>query len=289
MRVCPSCASRFAAAGWLCPSCGFEPPLQGGLRLFAPHLADGNPDDAVYDRADLIRAEATHFWFAARNHLIAWAIAKHFPRCTSLLDIGCGSGGVLAALRERFPHLRVEAGDALREALTFARRRLPDVSFVQIDVGRLPYDGEFDVACAFDVIEHLDDDEHALGEMHRACRVGGGVIVTVPQHRFLWSAVDDYSRHRRRYSRRELVGKLRRAGFALERATSFMTLLLPALVAARWRKRDAASLDPGAELRIGRTANGLFGAICRVEGAAIAAGLSLPAGGSLLVVARRMT
>src|SRR5262249_38474167 len=220
---------------------------------------------------------------------IAWAIARYFPHCTSLLDVGCGSGGVLAALRARFPQLRVEAGDALREALDCARRRLPDVSFVQIDVGRLPYDGEFDVACAFDVIEHLDDDEHALGEMHRACRVGGGVIITVPQHPFLWSAVDDYSRHRRRYSRRELVGKLRRAGFTVERATSFLTLLLPALVAARWQKRDAASLDPGAELRIGSALNSVLDAVCRVEASAIAAGLSLPAGGSLLVVARRIT
>jgi ubiquinone/menaquinone biosynthesis C-methylase UbiE len=287
MRVCLSCASRFAGTGWLCPACGFEPAVEGGLPILAPHLAGGNPADAAYERAELLRAEATHFWFTARSRLIAWAIGKYFPRCASLLDLGCGSGGVLASVRPGFPHVRMEAGDALVETLAVAKRRLPDVSFVQMDIGRLPYDGEFDVACAFDVIEHLDDDEHALREMHRACSVGGGIIVTVPQHAFLWSAVDEYSRHRRRYARSGLVRKVQRAGFVVERATSFMTLVLPALAAARVAKRDPASLDATAELRIGPALNALCATACRIERAVISAGASLPIGGSLLIVARR--
>ena len=108
----------------------------------------------------------------------------------------------------------------------------------------------------------------------------------MPQHPFLWSAVDEFSRHRRRYTRAGLLDKVRRAGFGVERVTSFMALVLPALLLARIGKRDVATLDPVAELRIAAAPNAVLGAICRLEAATIAAGWSWPAGGSLLVVAR---
>ncbi|MFP5379510.1 MAG: methyltransferase domain-containing protein, partial [Vicinamibacteria bacterium] len=140
---------------------------------------------------------------------------------------------------------------------------------------------------AFDVIEHLDDDVEALAHMRSAVKPGGGVILTVPQHRWLWSAVDDFSRHRRRYDRRGLTALLTRAGFRLVWATSFMALLLPLLMLSRLRPRDQASFDPTAELRIGDLANRTLGIVCAVERRLIHAGVRLPAGGSLIAVARR--
>ena len=61
---------------------------------------------------------------------------------------------------------------------------------------------------AFDVLEHIADDELVLSQMHQAVRKGGGIILTVPQHSFLWSEIDEYSRHVRRYSVSELKLKL---------------------------------------------------------------------------------
>ncbi len=154
--------------------------------------------------------------------------------------------------------------------------QLPDVAFAQLDIRKLPYDREFDVVGAFDVLEHLDDDEQALREMHRATTVGGGLIVTVPQHRFLWSALDDYSHHRRRYTPpSRWSASIERAGYVVERATSFMTLTLPAQLASRVRKQNLATLDPAAEMRLNPVINGILGALCGVERAAIAAGVSL--------------
>jgi SAM-dependent methyltransferase len=287
MRRCVGCAATLNGAGWACRSCGLTPPTVDGIAVLAPELAGGNPADATYLCETLHTAAGRHFWFTSRSRLIAWAIERYFPDVQSLFDAGCGTGDVVTALRTRLPRVHVVAGDALLSALAVARRQSPDVAFVQIDLRRLPYDREFDVGGMFDVLEHLDDDEQVLREMFRATRPGGGLIVTVPQHRFLWSALDDYSHHRRRYGRRELIGKISRAGYVVQRATSFMSVTLPLQVASRLRQQDVVTLDPAAEMRLNPAINGVLRALCRVERTMIASGLSLPIGGSLLVVARR--
>jgi SAM-dependent methyltransferase len=282
-----SCAATLNGAAWACHRCGHTPSIADGVTILAPELAHGNPVDAEYGYEQLHAAEGRHFWFTSRSRLIAWAIERYFPEAQSLFDAGCGTGGVLAALRTRLPRVHFAAGDALLAGLAFARRRLPDIAFVQIDLRRLPYDREFDLVGMFDVLEHLDEDEDALREMFRSTRPGGGLIVTVPQHQFLWSALDEYSHHRRRYSRQDLVQKISRAGYVIQRATSFMSVTLPLQLVSRLRQQDAARLDPAAEMRLNPAVNGVLRAMCSVERAAIAWGVSFPIGGSLLVIARR--
>ena len=286
MRVCQQCDGRFDGGGWRCPACGFVPATADGITTLAPALAAANAGDATYVHDDLAAAEARHFWFDARNRLIIAALARHFPTARAFLDLGCGTGGVLAAIDRGRTGLDLCAGDALLAGLVRAERRVPRASFVQLDLRHLPYDREFDVIGIFDVLEHLDDDEAVLREVRRATKPGGGVIITVPQHPSLWSAVDEFSCHRRRYTRAGLLAKVRRTGFAVERVTSFMTFVLPALLLSRIGKRNAATLDPAAELRIASAPNAVLRGICRLEAATIAAGCSWPAGGSLLVVAR---
>ena len=119
-------------------------------------------------------------------------------------------------------------------------------------------------------------------------KAGGGIILTVPQHPLLWSALDDYSFHKRRYTRRELVQKVQRAGFTLLRATSFVSLLLPLMAVSRMKKRRMrASFDPVAELKISPILDRALEKVLGIERIAIQNGISFPAGSSLLVVARR--
>jgi len=68
----------------------------------------------------------------------------------------------------------------------------------------------------FDVLQHLDDDVAMLEALRSAIVPGGGLVITVPQHQWLWSAVDEFSHHRRRYGRRGLVERIRQAGFRVE-------------------------------------------------------------------------
>jgi SAM-dependent methyltransferase len=163
---------------------------------------------------------------------------------------------------------------------------LPDVFVFQPLAARLPFEREFDVVTALDVLEHIDDDREALTAVFRAVRPGGGVVLTVPQHRWLWSAVDEFSCHRRRYTRGDLEEKIRASGFEVCRATSCFATTLPLVIASRSRS-TLGTFDPVRELQIPRALNSLLNGLVECEWTAIRLGVSLPVGGSLLVVARR--
>jgi len=86
----------------------------------------------------------------------------------------------------------------------------------------LPYGGAgFDLICAFDVIEHVDDDERALAELARVAASGAALITSMPLHPAQWSGFDAFVGHRRRYEPAELMDKLARHGFAVERSAAF--------------------------------------------------------------------
>lgn len=245
------------------------------------------PYDAALFEA-LAAVEPESFWFRARNRLVVSTVRRHFSAGRSLLELGCGTGFVLEALREALPGWRLVGSELYEEGLAVARRRLADVELVQADARALPYRDEFDVVGAFDVLEHVHEDAVVLAQMHAAVRPGGGIVVLVPQHPRLWSAMDDVAHHVRRYTRAELVGKVRSAGFRVERATSFVSALLPAMVLSRVARRvSPRPYDPVAELRPGAL-NGVFERILDGERRLIERGVSLPAGGSLLVVGRRL-
>jgi SAM-dependent methyltransferase len=185
------------------------------------------------------------------------------------------------------PLLHLSGSELYTAGLEFASRRLPDAALYQMDCRRIPFDADFDVVCAFDVLEHVEEDQVALGEMFRSVRPGGGVIVSVPQHPWLWSAGDDYAHHKRRYRRAELVSKMRAAGFEVERVTSFVSFLLPLMAVSRSRQRDAGTYDPKAEYRSPRAVDRTMESVLETERWLIGRGVSLPAGGSLVAVARR--
>jgi SAM-dependent methyltransferase len=288
VKICLSCERVFASDAWKCPDCGWEPALEDGWLSFAPDLSRSNDGMNAGDFQQLQALEAGHFWFRSRNRLLQWAFGRYFPDATSFLEVGCGTGFVLSGLRQEFPALRLAGSEIYASGLRFAEERLPDVKLFQMDARRLPFDLEFDVIGAFDVLEHIEEDELVLGGLFRAIRPQGGLMLTVPQHPFLWSSVDEYACHKRRYTRPELIRKVQRAGFRIVRATSFVSLLLPLLLLSRWkRNRPGACFDPLAEYKIGRLTNRILEAALGVERVLIRQGISFPAGGSLLLVARR--
>jgi hypothetical protein len=142
------------------------------------------------------------------------------------------------------------------------------------------------VVGVFDVLEHIEDDEGVLGQIYDSLVYGGGVLITVPQHRWLWSTVDEAACHVRRYTARELENKVKAAGFEILRSSSFISLLLPVMVAARLVQRKPAS-DAAAELRINKHLNWLFRKIMSVEFNLIRHGVNFTLGGSRLIIARK--
>jgi SAM-dependent methyltransferase len=236
----------------------------------------------------LAALEAGNFWFESRNRLILWAFQRYFPAAASFLELGCGTGFVLAGLRATHPRLSITGIELFPEGLSIARERVPDASFFLGDARTYRPARDFDVVGAFDVLEHIDDDLAALHGMRAATAEGGGILITVPQHPQLWSQSDAYARHVRRYRRRELVHRVESSGFEVLRATSFVSLLLPAMLLSRLRSRRVDALDPLAELRLPRFLNSCLRTTLDCERLLIRHGVSWPAGGSLLLVGRRI-
>jgi 2-polyprenyl-3-methyl-5-hydroxy-6-metoxy-1,4-benzoquinol methylase len=286
VKVCLECEQRFESDSWRCPRCRHEPE-RGRFMLFAPEQADSN-DGFDVDSFDLLaRLEPTSFWFRSRNRLIVQLLGRHFPDAKNLLEIGCGTGYVLSGVHEAMPQLNLAGSELYTAGLGFASTRLPGATLYQMDCRHIPFEAEFDVVCAFDVLEHVEEDEVALAEMFNAVRPGGGIIVSVPQHKWLWNAGDDYAHHKRRYRRSELRAKLVAAGFDVVRMTSFVTLLLPVMALSRSRRRDLRTYDPKSEYQAPRAIDRAMESILEAERWLIRRGISLPAGGSLVAVARR--
>jgi len=259
----------------------------GNVLAFAPELAGQTTGFRPEHFDELAKFEDGNFWFLARNKLIVRALHRYAPDARRMLEIGCGTGFVLRAIARAFPGCVLSGTEVLAAGLAFAAQRVPGAELFQMDARSIPYDGEFDVVGAFDVLEHIEEDEKVMGEVHRSLRRGGSFVITVPQHRWLWSKQDEYACHVRRYTANELTGKLSRLGFRVVYATSFVSLLLPVLYLSRLRKRGDSEFDATDETSISPLANRLLGWVMAVEYGLIAAGVRFPAGGSLLAVATK--
>jgi len=289
MKICRACDVRFEAADFQCPRCGHAPPTLPepleGIPCFAPGLAltnDGFDPDFF---PVLAEAQDRHFWLRQRTALVLWAVDKYFPGARRVLDLGCGGGGMLRAIHAHRPGITLDGADLFASGLAPAAEGLPEGSrLMQVDAAALPFEAEYDIVSLFDVLEHTDDDGAVLTSSARALRPGGGLLLTVPQHQFLWSHLDELARHRRRYSSHALKAKLRAAGFRIEATVSYQSLLLPVMYLARFAHRRTR--HPSDLLRINRVLNGIFKGICAAERAMIRSRLRLPFGDSLLIVAR---
>ena len=289
MKLCISCEVAYGSTQAKCPTCGHQPTCINGIISYSPGLALGADGFKPEYFEKLAQLEAGNFWFRGRNHLILWAINKFCGQPKTFLEVGCGTGFVLAGVVEKNPKTDATGSELFVSGLDIAAQRVPSATFIQMDARSIPFVEEFDVAGAFDVIEHIDDDELVLAQLHQALRNGGHLILTVPQHKWLWSQADVYACHHRRYSAKELSRKVLAAGFKIEKTTSFVTTLLPAMMVSRLMERNqsAEDFDETKELAIPSWMNIIFYALLRLETILIKMGVELPIGGTRLLVARK--
>lgn len=288
MKSCPHCQTDYVASDWKCPACAYLPDSVGGFAVLAPALAAGGAGFPPGAFEKLAVLEAGNFWFRARNRLIVWSLKSYFPNMQRYLEIGCGTGFVLAGVAQAYPAAALVGSEIFSVGLPYAAARVKTAELLQMDARQIPYVDEFDVIGAFDVLEHIEEDEVVLAAMLRALRPGGGVAITVPQHPWLWSSADDLACHVRRYRVGELRDKMLRAGFRVEFATSFVSLLLPAMLASRLRRRRPARQgSSGSEFNLAPWLNRLFEQLMNFERYLIRKGLRFGLGGSLLLIATK--
>ena len=193
VRICPVCSAadrildneRLWPAGWRCPTCSHALVIRAEFPCLAPEIdgADVGFDPTAFTA--LARIEDGHFWFQVRNELIAWLVRRYGATAKRILEIGCGTGFVLDAIRTVCPSASIVAS----ELHSAARGRHGGmVELIQADARRLCLRDALDVVCALDVLEHIEKDEEVLKEIEAALRPGGFLIAAVPQHPWLWSA-----------------------------------------------------------------------------------------------------
>lgn len=267
-----------------------------GVKCYSPNQAESYADypDDGFDITD--KTEDDSFWVRSRNRLLTKIIFEHVGefKDPKFLEIGCGTGEFIRDLIID-QRLSITGSEIYLKGLLYAKKKLPSVDFIQFDAAHGILPEKFDMIAAFDVIEHINEDVVAIANISRMLTPGGYFIVTVPQHMFLWSRLDEIVKHKRRYSRRELVGKLRAQGFEIERATSFLFVLFPLMAGSRLMDRptgdaedgDVADTDLESRTSFPKSLNWIFDKIMRIDEVLIHWGISLPIGGSLLVVARK--
>lgn len=288
MKKCNQCSYQFDNEDWQCPTCNFKPNFIDGYLSFAPELAQENEGFEAYYFDSLAKLEAKNFWFCNRNRLIIWAFNKYFKQAKNFLEIGCGTGFVLSGIENEFPHLNVYGSEIFTNGLNFASQRLKQAQIFQMDARKIPFKNEFDVIGAFDVIEHIQEDDQVLEQMFNATKSDGGIMITVPQHRWLWSQADEYAHHVRRYTAKELKNKVAAAGFKVVKMTSFVSLLLPLMIVSRLKpKKVNQQFDILSEFKISPFLNNILELILKIELFLIKMNISFPWGGSLLLIAKK--
>jgi 2-polyprenyl-3-methyl-5-hydroxy-6-metoxy-1,4-benzoquinol methylase len=239
----------------------------------------------------LLAAEDRHFWFRARNEIIA-ALAgspiQKLPDGFRILEVGCGSGNVLRVLQRLAAERGTVEGLELSDQAAEAARARTRLSVTTGYLSDLDAATSFDIIAAFDVLEHIADEAAVLQQIRARLRPGGRLILTVPAHQSLWSPFDVASGHERRYSPAMLLRSLQRSGYNIEYLTYFMSLLFPMMWLRRRllnaRERDmAAMLD--SEFQVVPGVNQLAYEVLRQEARVIKARRRLPMGTSIAAIA----
>lgn len=238
------------------------------------------------------RVEDSHWWFVGRRAILESFLRQIADKLKSakaeaqdalrIVDVGCGTGANLEMLSQ---FGQAEGVDVSDDALEFCRRKGLTVQKGLAET--LPYaDETFDISTALDVIEHLDDDIAGLKEMHRVTKTGGYTLIFVPAFMWLWGVQDDISNHRIRYTKKQIVERVEKAGFKIERATyANFTFFAPILGGRTLMK--LTGIKPESENNVNISAlNGVFGKLFSAESFWLNK-LNFPFGVSIVLVARR--
>ena len=134
---------------------------------------------------------------------------------TRLLEVGPGAGALLVEFAQAGIHC--EALEQSEQARQLASQFLARFA-VEVPLHAEPgseWHEQFDLVCAFDVLEHIEDDATALEQWGSWIRPGGGLLLSVPAHMRNWNARDVWAGHYRRYEWTQLVHLFEQSGFTV--------------------------------------------------------------------------
>ena len=180
--------------------------------------------------------ERKNWWFTVRSKILADRIATFLPinqanNPNQILNVGVATGATSEMLSNFGDVMSVEYDtDCYEFTKTILKTPLLQGSILDLSFKAESYD----LVCAFDVIEHVEDDLKAVSEMKRVCKSGSYIVVTVPAFMSLWGQHDVINQHYRRYRMLELEKLfLHENNGKILYKTYFNSLLFPPIFAAR--------------------------------------------------------
>jgi SAM-dependent methyltransferase len=245
-------------------------------------------DTKLFD--EMYRVEQDHWWFRARREIV-WSLVRRYlggPKSGRLkiCELGCGTGGNLAALADNHDVVGVECSP---QALEYAQRRLGN----RVCSGSLPSNidlppDSFDVVLLADVLEHIEDDAGSAKAALHLLRPGGIVVATVPAYQWLYSPRDTHHYHYRRYSKGRFRALWRTSNTQTLLLSHYNALLFPLAAAVRLASKLRSVNDAAGDLTIPpRLANELLSLLMRSEQNLLGR-LPVPFGLSLVAVTMKV-
>jgi SAM-dependent methyltransferase len=212
-----------------------------------------------------------------------------------VLEVGCSSGYFLEELCEAMPDARIMGADYTLGTLERLGARLPDVPLLHFDLTKCPLpDRCVDVVVLLNVLEHIEDDEAAIANIHRILRHGGSAVIEVPAGSRLYDAYDQGLMHFRRYDMADLEARLRAAGLTITDRSHLGFMMFPAFwltkKMGRMRGRRAAPRAHASVVKsisVSKRAGPLGHALMQFE-AALRSRMYLPFGVRCLLTAQRI-
>ncbi len=198
------------------------------------------------------RMEENHWWFTGRREILRRLVRQILPGSgQTIVDIGCGTGGNLAAFAAEY---RCTGWDPSEEAIGLARRRYPSMQFLSgpFDPAAAAFPRNPDLILALDVLEHVERDRDLLSRLVSMVRPGGHLLIMVPAGMELWSPHDVSVGHFRRYSRPQLEKLWSEEPVTPSLVSHFNARLYPAVRLVRfWTRRSGrASGEAETDFRV---------------------------------------
>lgn len=179
------------------------------------------------------------------NNWIASEILKHIT--PPVLEMGAGTGNLTIHFIGKKPYYITDKDKGLIAHLKKKFSKEKNIVIEELDISnKLPkkYQSYFSTVFGINVLEHIEDDETALKNIHESLRKNGKIVLLVPAKRFAYTKLDKELGHFRRYEKKELIEKLDKAGFEAEKIYFFNIVGLLSWTVRNKVKRSNIHLKP---------------------------------------------